>query len=155
MTQPSEGVPTIKDFRPFIVCTTENYESSKAFYSALGFRTLWDDGKSACEFATGFGDQRFLLTLHHDLPPTQNAMLQFWVESADAWYEYMSGLELERRFPGVVISAPVVAPWGWSICYVDDPSGVKLHFAEPHSAENKAFFNSAPWMKTPTNGPMP
>lgn len=146
MNQDSKSPPLIKDFRPFVICSPHNYESSKAFYSALGFKTLWDDGGSACELATGFGNQRFLLTLHHDLPPTQNAMLHFWVESADAWFDYMTGLDLEKRFPGVVITAPDVTPWGWLICYVADPSGVKLHFAEPHAEGNKAFFNSAPWM---------
>ena len=30
--------------------------------------------------------------------------------------------------------------------YVWDPGGWLLHFAEPHSAENKAFFNDAPWL---------
>ena len=146
MSKAETSLPAIKDFRPFIVCSPENYESSKSFYAELGFQTLWDDGESACEIATGFGAQRFLLTLHHGLPPTQNAMLHFWVESADDWYQYMSGLDLQSRYPEVVITAPVVTPWGWSICYVVDPSGVKLHFATPHSEQNKQFFDSAPWM---------
>lgn len=140
-------VPKIKDFRPFIICTPDNYETSKSFYSEIGFEILWDDGQSACEFATGFGNQRFLLTLHHDLEPTRNAMLQFWVESAQDWYEYLTELEVAERYP-VTITAPVEVPWGWLITYVADPSGAKLHFAEPHSEGNREFFNSAPWMNT-------
>lgn len=147
MTATSEAIPNIKDFRPFLICTPDNYELSKAFYQDLGFEILWDDGNSACEFATGFGDQRFLVTLHHDIEPPRNAMLHFWVEDAREWYAYLNELKLEQRYPGVKITAPVVTPWGWLISYVADPSGVKLHFAEPHSEENKRFFNTASWMR--------
>lgn len=139
-------MPNIKDFRPFIICVDDNYEATKSFYSALGFRVLWDDGKSACEFATGFSNQRFLVTLHHGIEPPRNAMLHFWVEDAQAWFDYMDGLQLQERFPVVTITEPVVTDWGWLITYVADPAGVKLHFAQPHSDENKSFFNEAPWV---------
>ena len=140
-------MPTIRDFRPFIICVEDNYETTKSFYTAMGFQKLWDDGNSACEFATGFGDQRFLVTLHYDIEPPQNAMLHFWVNDAQAWFDYLKGLKLEERFAGARITEPVVTAWGWLITYVADPSGVKLHFAEPHSEANKGFFNDAPWMK--------
>lgn len=140
-------VPKIKDFRPFLICNSDNYENTKAFYSDLGFKKLWDDGNSACEFATGFGDQRFLVTLHYGLEPTRNGMLHFWVEDAQAWYDYMSGLNLEERYATVKITPPVVTEWGWLITYVADPCGLKLHFAEPHSEDNKKFFNAAAWIK--------
>lgn len=127
-----------------MICTPENYEATKEFYLALGFSKLWDDGSSACEFATGFGAQRFLVTLHHGLD-NGDAMLHFWVDDAQAWYDYMQALKLEERFP-VTITPPVVTGWGWRITYVADPAGQKLHFAEPHSEENKRFFRAAPWI---------
>ena len=141
------GRPTIKDFRPFIICTTDNYEATKSFYADLGFQKLWDDDGSACEFATGFDNQRFLVTLHYNIEPPRNAMLQFWVEDAKAWFEYMKARKLEERHPGITITEPVVTDWGWLITYVTDPAGVKLHFAQPYSEANKNFFNDAPWMK--------
>ena len=140
-------MPTIRDFRPFIICTPETYEATKSFYADLGFQKLWDDGGSACEFATGFDAQRFLLTLHHNIEPPQNAMLQFWVEDTQAWYEYMKGLKLDEHHPSITITEPEVTPWGWLITYVADPAGVKLHFAQPHTEDNKRFFNDAGWMK--------
>lgn len=146
MNHETRKPPPIKDFRPFIICTPDNYESSKAFYTDIGFEKLWDDGDSACEFATGFGSQRFLLTLHHGLEPTRNAMLHFWVEDAAEWYDYFQDLKIAERHPSVTITAPVETPWGWLITYVADPSGVKLHFAEPYSEGNRDFFDSAPWM---------
>lgn len=112
MDSGTQTPPTIRDFRPFIICNQANYEPTKAFYSDLGFKTLWDDGGSACEFTTGFGAQRFLVTLHHgpefDVKPSYPGMLHFWVDDAQAWYEYMTGLKLEERYPGVVITPPVV-----------------------------------------------
>jgi catechol 2,3-dioxygenase-like lactoylglutathione lyase family enzyme len=142
--------PNVKDFRPFLICNPDNYEYTKAFYTDLGFRQLWDDGDSACEFTTGFGNQRFLVTLHHGLEPTRNAMLHFWVEDAKAWYDHAAKLKLEERYPGVTITTPAVTDWGWLITYVTDPSGVLLHFAEPHSEDNKAFFNNAEWIAKAT-----
>ncbi|MDJ0710432.1 MAG: hypothetical protein QNJ14_08585 [Woeseiaceae bacterium] len=139
-------MPTIKDFRPFIICTADNYEATKSFYTDLGFEKLWDDGQSACEFATGFASQRFLVTLHHDIEPPRNAMLHFWVQDAQAWFDYMKVLKLEQRHAGVKITEPVVTEWGWLIAYVADPAGVKLHFAQPHAEQNKTFFDNAPWI---------
>ena len=108
MSQTRDVIPKIKDFRPFLICSPDNYENSKAFYTDLGFKKLWDDGSSACEFATGFGNQRFLVTLHCDIEPPKNAMLHFWVEDARAWYEYLSELKLEERYPSVKVTAPIV-----------------------------------------------
>ncbi len=147
MVQAEISKPKIKDFRPFIICTPDNYETTKSFYSSLGFEKLWDDGNNACEFATGFGDQRFLVTLHYNIEPPQNAMLHFWVEDARAWYDYMNELKLEENYPSITITAPVVTDWGWLITYVADPAGIKLHFAEPHSESNKKFFGEAHWTK--------
>ena len=140
------GPPKIRDFRPFIICTPHNYEATRSFYTDVGFEKLWDDGSSACEYATGFGSQRFLVTLHYDLQPTTNAMLHFWVDDAEDWYDYLQGLDLQRRHPAVVVTPPVLTEWGWRVTYVADPAGVKLHFAEPYSDDNRAFFREAPWM---------
>ena len=140
MSQKNLDKPKIKDFRPFIICTPDNYEATKLFYTDLGFEKLWDDGNSACEFATGFDNQRFLVTLHYNMEPPKNAMLHFWVEDAKEWYDYMCELQLEERHPSIKITEPVVTEWGWLITYVADPAGVKLHFAEPHSESNKKYF---------------
>ena len=147
MNKNMDSMPVIKDFRPFIICTPENYEISKAFYSAMGFKKLWDDEKSACEFTTGFNHQRFLVTLHYGLELVRNAMMHCWVDDSQAWYDYLESLDLNDQFPMIKITPPVVTEWGWSITYVACPAGIKWHFAEPHSESNKKFFNSASWMK--------
>ncbi len=146
MSEAVAGMPMIKDFRPFIICVDDNYEATKSFYASIGFQKLWDDGNSACEFATGFSNQRFLVTLHHGIEPPRNAMLHFWIEDAQAWFDYLSELRLEEKYAGVKITEPVITEWGWLITYVADPAGVKLHFAQPYSESNKNYFNNAPWM---------
>lgn len=136
--------PKIKDVSQFLGYGPETFEAAKAFYQDIGFVKLWDGG-SACGFDTRIG-HRFLVTLHHGLDASKAGMMQLWVESVDDWYAYLQTLALDQKYPGVKIAEPAVAEWGWRIMYVWDPGGWLLHFAEPHSEENKAFFNQAPWL---------
>ena len=124
------NLPKLKNFQPFIICTPENYEETKDFYTDLGFEKVFDDGNSACSFKIGPDGPQFLVTLHFNLEPPKNAMLQFHVEDAQAWYDYMMGLQLDVRHPKVTITPPVLTDWGWYITYVADPAGVKLHFGQ-------------------------
>lgn len=140
MSQSVIKMPVINDFRPFIICTPENYEETKVFYSDLGFKKEWDNDDSACEYRTGFGDQNFLVTLHYNIEPPKFSMLHFQIDDAQGWYDYMCALELEKKHPSTKITRPVVTPWGMYITYVYDPAGVKLHFAEPYSEANKKVF---------------
>lgn len=139
-------IPSIRDFRPVVICVPENCEPTKQFFLDLGFKILWDDGKSACEFATGFGTQRFLLTLHIMEKPDNPGVLHFWVDNVDEWYEYVKSLNLGDKDYDCNVAEPVIEPWGWRIMYVWAPCGLLMHFAEPHTEENKAFFQEAEWM---------
>ncbi len=137
-------IPAIRDFKPFLGYAPEDFESAKLFYEDVGFEKIWDGGDACC-FDTGIG-HRFLVTLHHGLDRSSAGMMQLWVESVDNWYDYLMPKQLDLKYPGVKIAEPTVAAWGWRILYVWDPGGWLLHIAEPHSEENKAFFNSAPWI---------
>lgn len=136
--------PVLRDFKPFLGYGPEDFQRAKAFYLDIGFKLLWDGG-DACEFDTGIG-HRFLVTLHHGLERSSAGMLHLWVESVDAWDAYLKAKELEKKFPGVKVAEPTITDWGWRILYVWDPGGYLLHIAEPHSEENKAFFDSAGWL---------
>lgn len=137
--------PTINDFNPFLGYGPNDYEVAKKFYQEIGFIKIWDGGE-ACGFDTLIG-HRFLVTLHHGLERSSAGMMHLWVESVDDWYAYLTMLRLDEKYPDVKIAEPVVAVWGWCILYVWDPGGWLLHFAEPHSEENKTFFNHASWLK--------
>lgn len=123
-------LPAIVKFQPFIICTPDNYEATKAFYSDLGFEKVFDNESDACSFMIGPDGPQFLVTLHYNLEPPKNAMLQFRVEDAQAWYDYMMELKLDVRHPRITITPPRMTDWGWYITYVADPAGVKLHFGQ-------------------------
>ena len=137
-------LPAIKDFKPFLGYGPEDFEAAKLFYGDFGFEEIWDGGDVCC-FDTGIG-HRFLVTLHHGLDRSSAGMMHLWVESVDSWYDHLRPKQLDEKFPGVKIAEPTVAEWGWRILYVWDPGGWLLHIAEPHSDENKVFFDSAPWL---------
>ncbi len=130
-----------------MICTPENYDANKQFFLDLGFSILWD-GRDVCEFSTGYGHQRFLLTLHIMEKPANPGVLHFWVENVDEWHTYVSGLGLEKKEYSFNIAGPNIEPWGWRILYLWAPSGLLMHFAEPHSEDNKKFFANAEWMES-------
>lgn len=132
--------PKIRDLKVFVPCGENGQAESISFYRDLGFKLLWGgDGNAVCEIDTGHG-QRFLLLEKQNHKLAANLMLQFWVEDLDAWAVHLANLDLEAKYSGVKVSAPEVMPWGWEILHVWDPAGVLLHFAEPHSEDNKRFF---------------
>jgi hypothetical protein len=137
-------MPLIKDFRPFLPSGKNGYDESKKFYQEIGFTILWSSTE-VTEFGSGCG-HRFLLSANQNKALGENLMLQIWVENVDEWFEYLKSKKLEKKFAGTKINAPEVMPWGWRIVYVSDPAGVLLHFAEPHSEENRSYFNKAEWI---------
>jgi catechol 2,3-dioxygenase-like lactoylglutathione lyase family enzyme len=112
------------------MCTPDNYNETKAFYRDLGFECTFDNERDACGFNPGLTDTELLVTLHFGIEAPKNAMIQFRVDDAQAWYDYMMELELDQRHPSVTITPPVLTDWGWYITYVADPAGVKLHFGQ-------------------------
>ncbi len=144
----TESAPALKDFRPFLGYSPEDYERAKSFYLDLGFAMNWEsDAKNVCEFDTGIG-QRFLVSLHlgGDLR-AKAGMLSLWVENVDDWQQFLAPKKLEEKYPGVKVAEPTITEWGWKILYVWDPGGYLLHIGEPHSEANKAFFGNAAWLK--------
>ena len=90
--------------------------------------------------------QRFLLTLHIMDKPANPGVLHFWIDDVDEWYSYVKSLNLDEREYECGVAEPVLEDWGWRIMYIWAPSGLLMHFAEPHTEENKKFFREAEWM---------
>ena len=128
----NETMPALKDFRPFLGYNDDDYESAKEFYADIGFKKLWDDGNSACEFDTGIG-HRFLITLHHGLDRDRAGMMSLWVEDVDAWKAYLKPKKLDEKYSRVKVAEPTITEWGWRILYVWDPGGWLLHIGQPLS----------------------
>ena len=138
--------PKIKDVKTFVPCSPNGQDESIAFYKDIGFKLLWGGNENAvCEFDTGFG-HRFLLLEKFNKNLAENLMIQIWVESVDDWEAHLKNIDLEKKYPTAKVAAPAVQPWGWRILYIWDPAGVLLHVAEPHSEENKKYFNNVDWL---------
>ena len=110
--------------RPFL--PARDFDLSKRFYEALGFRKLLDG--DVLIFAVG--GTSFLLQKHYEKDWAANYMMQLMVDDLDAWWEYIRSLDLTNRFGVAPPRPPALQPWGLRISYVVDPSGVLWHVAQ-------------------------
>ena len=110
--------------RPFL--PAKDFETSKAFYEALGFKKLLDGDVAI--FAAG--QTSFILQNHYDEKWAEQAMMQLMVDDLDAWWAHIESLDLPRKFGVHPPKPPAMQPWGLLIAYVVDPSGVLWHIAQ-------------------------
>jgi catechol 2,3-dioxygenase-like lactoylglutathione lyase family enzyme len=110
--------------RPFL--PAKDFETSRAFYEALGFRKLLDGDVAI--FAVGGG--AFILQRHFHQGWAENCMMQLMVGDLDAWWAHIETLDLPGRFGVKPPRAPATQPWGLRVAYVFDPAGVLWHVAQ-------------------------
>ena len=110
--------------RPFI--PTKDFELSKRFYEALGFKKVLD-GEVAI-FNAGSGG--FILQRYYQKVWAENFMMQLMVDDLDAWWEHIHALDLPGQFGVPPPKPPTMQPWGLRIVYVVDPCGVLWHVAQ-------------------------
>lgn len=110
--------------RPFL--PTKDFDSSKGFYTALGFETLFD-GEVAI---FGVGATSFILQRYYQKEWAENSMMQLLVDDLDAWWDHIEALDLPAAFGVPQPTPPSLQSWGLRVAYVTDPSGVLWHFAE-------------------------
>jgi hypothetical protein len=110
--------------RPFL--PARDFETSKAFYRALGFATLLD-GEVAI---FGVGSGAFILQNYWQKDWAENCMMQLMVDDLDAWWTHIKSLDLPARFGVKPPRPPEMQPWGLRVAYVFDPSGVLWHVAQ-------------------------
>ncbi|MEQ8351938.1 MAG: hypothetical protein RH862_10665 [Leptospiraceae bacterium] len=106
------------EIKPFI--PSKDFETSKDFYSALGFECKWSDN-SLAYFAfenTTFLLQNFYLEAH-----AENYMIHLLVNSADAWWKKIVDAKLTQRFK-IKVTKPQDQEWGIRDFVLIDPSGV-------------------------------
>src|ERR1700761_6788214 len=110
--------------RPFL--PAKNFETSRAFYEALGFRKLLDGDVAIF----GMGASAFILQRFYEKDSAENLMMQLMVDDLDAWWMHIEALDLPRKFGVRPPKAPAMQPWGLRVAYVYDPSGVLWHIAQ-------------------------
>jgi len=117
--------------RPFI--PAKDFAVSRAFYEALGFTKLLE-GEVAI---FGIGGTSFILQNYYQKDWAQNFMMQLMVDDLDAWWAHIAALDLPARFGVAAPTSPKLQPWGLTVAYVVDPSGVLWHVAQ-RPAKNHA-----------------
>ena len=110
--------------RPFL--PAKDFETSRAFYEALGFSKLLDGDVAIF----GVGPSSFILQRHYQKDWAGNFMMQRMVDDLDAWWRHIQELDLPARFGVQPPKAPETQPWGLRVAYVYDPSGVLWHIAQ-------------------------
>jgi len=120
MTIPS-GAESVRAFLP-----TRDFESSKAFYEALGFNKLLDGDVAIF----GVGDTAFIFQRCYQKEWAENCMMQLMVDDLDDWLTHIEALDLPASFAVTPSKAPAMQPWGLRVAYVYDPAGVLWHVAQ-------------------------
>lgn len=121
MAQVPAGNELVRPFLP-----TRDFDLSKRFYEALGFKKVLDGDVAI--FNAGSGG--FILQRRFDEGWAGNFMMQLMVDDLDAWWARIQSLNLPESFSVPAPRAPAMQPWGLRIAYVVDPAGVLWHVAQ-------------------------
>lgn len=117
------------DIKPFI--GSRNFEESRDFYVALGWKINFDAGNLA---ELELGKCRFFLQDYYQREWCENSMLHITVENAEAWFRHATAVLGARSYGAARVKAPEMQDYGALVTHVWDPVGVLLHFAQPADA---------------------
>jgi len=142
MDQPTlKGVPMnpvthlisgIRSFRPFL--PAKEFQTSLRFYEAIGFQAH-KLGNTLAELS--LGAHAFLLQGNYVKEWAENTVMHVLVNDVHAWWQHFDSLDLPDQFGVSPPAPPRVEPWGLTVAYVFDPTGVLWHFAEVTRVEGK------------------
>lgn len=111
--------------KPFVPC--KDFETSRAFYSQLGFVENFKT-ESVAEFEVD--GNKFLLQNFYQEQLAANFMLQLIVKDVNEWWQHLQECGVLTSFDNVKAEPPSLQPWGQTIAYLWDPCGVLWHIAE-------------------------
>ena len=124
MTDQSSA-PDVVALRPFV--PAKDFETSVRFYVDLGF-TASRITDSLAEMQ--LGPFNFLLQEFYVEGFAGNFMMQLLVNDLESWWERIESLDLGRSYGVQSPRAPALQPWGLTVAYVVDPSGVLWHIVQ-------------------------
>ena len=116
----------VSDIRPFI--PAKDFALSKRFYAALGWETR-DVGPRLALVQLG-DEQHFYIQDYYLKDVAENTMLHVTVEDAQAWHERIDAVLRSGDFPTARVQSPSRQPYGASVVFVHDPTGVLLHLCQ-------------------------
>ena len=107
---------------------SEDFEQSLAFYTALGWSTLWTDGEGLALMS--LGGRQIILQNYYVKDWAENSMLVVEVTDAHAWYRHVERALTDGNFGNARVAEPQQQDWGALVTYVWDPCGVLLNFTQ-------------------------
>ncbi len=111
----------IKTFLP-----AKNYQTSKAFYTDLGFSMASDENGIAYFHA---GNCSFLLQDFYEKEFAQNLMMHLLVEDIESWHQQILANNISEKY-NITVGDITEQPWGMLDFIVSDPSGVLWRFGQ-------------------------
>lgn len=111
--------------RPFV--PARDFDLSKRFYQALGFRVTYEDDSIAILKLDSFS---FILQNAYVKEFAENCMLQILVRNVDVWWNQVQPDALVDPFEVKAPRAPAMQSWGMKVGFIFDPSGVLWHVSE-------------------------
>ena len=123
----------VTDVRPFV--PAQDFARSLAFYTALGWSTLWTDGEGLALLP--LGGRQIMLQDFYVKEWAENSML--FVEVADAveWYRHIERVLADGAHAPARVAEPQQMEWGALVTYAWDPCGVLLHFTQFDATEEE------------------
>jgi hypothetical protein len=131
-------IPDIRSFRAFL--PAKEFETSLRFYEAIGFEA-YRLGDTLAELS--LGTHAFLLQGHYVKAWAENMVMHVLVKDVQAWWQHIRSLDLPKQFGVSPPMPPRVEPWGLTVLYVFDPTGVLWHFAEVTKSEGNESLRTA------------
>jgi len=116
----------VKDLRVFV--PAKDFEESIRFYEALGFKKKWQHEDGLAEMQ--IGRNKIWLQNYYVKDWAENFMISIEVDDAAEWWRHINDLIVRGEFDSIKVKPPKEEPWGATITYCWDPSGVLLHFSE-------------------------
>lgn len=118
-------IPGIRSFRPFL--PAKEFNASLRFYESIGFEA-YTLGDALAELSLGV--HAFLLQGYYVKEWAENTVMHVLVNDVHAWWQHINSLDRANQFGVSPPAPPRVEPWGLTVAYVFDPTGVLWHFAE-------------------------
>ena len=121
-------MPNLKasNIRPFI--PAKDFALSKQFYTALGWETV-DVGRNLALVRLS-AEQHFYLQDYYLRDFAENSMLHVTVQDVQAWHAHIVSILRDGDFADARVQAPSRQPYGASVVFLHDPSGVLLQLCE-------------------------
>jgi catechol 2,3-dioxygenase-like lactoylglutathione lyase family enzyme len=116
----------VSDIRPFI--PAKDFALSKRFYAALG----WDTHDVAPGLALVHlaDEQNFYIQDYYLKDVAENSMLHVSVEDAHAWHAHIASILGGGDLAGARVQSPTRQPYGATVVFLHDPTGVLVHLCQ-------------------------